>query len=63
MNAIRETQFIASPVQEESKKVDDHPKVDIQMSRADELIKNLLVRKSNRNRHVSFSYVSYVGNI
>ena len=40
MNAIRENQFIASPVQEESKKVDDRPKVDIHMSRADELIKN-----------------------
>ena len=40
VNAIRKTQFIASPVQEESKKVDDHPKVDIHMSRADELIKN-----------------------
>ena len=40
MATIRENQFIASPVQEESKKVDDHPKVDIHMSRADELIKN-----------------------
>ena len=40
VNAIRENQFIASPVQEESIKVDDHPKVDIHMSRADELIKN-----------------------
>ena len=35
VNVIRENQFIASPVQEESKKVDDHPKVDIHMSRAE----------------------------
>ena len=27
VNAIRENQFIASPVQEEIKKVDDHPKL------------------------------------
>ena len=40
VNAIRENQLIASPVQEESKNVDDHPKVDIHMFRADELIKN-----------------------
>ena len=39
VNAIRETLFNASPVQEESEKVDDHPKVDIHMSCADELIK------------------------
>ena len=33
MNAIRENYFIASPVQEESKKVDDHPRVDILLHR------------------------------
>ena len=40
VNAIRENQFIATPVQEESKKADDPPQVNIHMSRADELIKN-----------------------
>ena len=40
VNAIRENQFIASSVHEESQKADEYHKVNIHMSRADDLIKN-----------------------